>query len=111
MKLITVLLLLCSVVVFTRCSEKAISEDELIASLKAVGCTVLKEGKIHHSLEGAQRALWLNIDGKRISAYQFSTTAKAKLKVRTFRNGLNIGFWVFEYVDRRTAQKIERALE
>jgi hypothetical protein len=111
MKLIPVLMLLCSVVVFSRCSEEKISEDELLASLKTVGCTVIKEGRIHPSLEGALRALWLNIDGKRISAYQFSTTAKAKLKVRTFQNGLQIGFWVFEYVDGRTAEKIKRALK
>jgi len=109
MKLISGVMLLCSVLLFSGCSEKKVTEDEMLASLRAAGYVVIKEGKIHHSLEGAQQAFWLNVDGKRISAYEFSTTAKANLKVRTFQNGLNIGFWAFEYVDRLTAEKIEQA--
>jgi hypothetical protein len=110
MKLRTVIMLLSSVLMFSGCSEKNITDDELIASLKAAGYTVVKEAKIHHSLEGAQKAFWINIDGKRISAYQFDTVARAKLMGRTFKNGLYNGFWAFEFVDELTAEKIQKAL-
>jgi len=110
MKLISVVLLLWPVVLITGCSEKMVTEDELLSSLRAAGYIVVKEGKIHHSLEGAQQAFWLNIDGNRISAYRFDTIARAKLKAKTFQSGLNVGFWAFEYVDRLTAGKIEKTL-
>lgn len=111
MKLIPVCVVFFSLALHSGCSRKEVSAEELIAALEATGCNVVKEAKIHHSLEGALQAFWLRIDGRRVSAYQVSTTARANLKVRTFTDGLFIGCWVFEYVDSQTEGKLRRALE
>lgn len=111
MKFVPGVLFVCAVLMFSGCSQKKVSADELLASLRNTGCTVKKEGKIHASLEGAMEAFWLNIDGKRISAYQFSTVPKAELKKKSFQDGFSIGYWAFEFVDANTAEKIERALK
>ena len=104
------LFLFLSVLVFG-CIQKKLSSEELMSALKSAGYNVLKEGKIHHSLEGAQRAYWLKIDESRIAAYQYSTLSEARLKARSFRDGLCVGFWAFEFVDPQTAEKIKKALD
>ena len=104
------LFLFLSLIVFG-CAQKMLSEDELLSTLRSAGYSVEKEGKIHHSLEGAQKALWIKIDGTRVAAYQYSTVAKAKLRAKTFQGGIGSGYWVFEFADTQTAEKIKRALE
>ena len=93
------------------CIQKKLSSEELMSALKSAGYSVEKEGRIHHSLEGAQKALWIKIDGTRVAAYQYSTVAKAKLRAKTFRGGIVAGYWAFEFSDARTADKIKRALK
>lgn len=97
--------------VIAGCIEKRFEPDELINAIKASGCSIEKEGRIHHSLEGAQAAFWMNVDGKRVAAYQYSTVSKAKLRAKTFQSGFYAGYWAFEFADEATAQKIQRALK
>lgn len=104
------LFLILSLVAFG-CSQKMLTEEEMMNTLKAAGYSVEKEGKIHHSLEGARKALWLKIDGTRVAAYQYSTVAKAKLRAKTFQGGIYAGYWAFEFADVPTAEKIRKALE
>lgn len=111
MRLIPLCVLFISALLITGCGQKKLSEEELLAALQSEGYTVVKEGRIHPSLEGALLAFWINIDGSRVAAYQYSTTAKAKLKLRTFQNPLCVGYWAFEFVDARTQEKIKKALE
>jgi hypothetical protein len=93
------------------CGTQKLSVEDIVSRLNSNGYTVSQEGRIHNSLEGAQSAFWLNIDGKRISAYQYSTVDKARLKYRSFQNGLCVGYWAFEFVDEKTAEKIKSALK
>ena len=104
------LFLFLSLVVFG-CSQKMLTGEEMMNALKAAGYSVEKEGRIHHSLEGARKALWLKIDGTRVAAYQYGTVAKAKLRAKTFRGGIYAGYWAFEFADAPTAEKIQKALE
>ena len=104
------LFLFISLAVFG-CSQKMLNEEEMMNTLKAAGYSVEKEGRIHHSLEGARKALWLKIDGTRVAAYQYGTVAKAKLRAKTFRGGIYAGYWAFEFADAPTAEKIQKALE
>lgn len=92
------------------CSQEKVSPEELISSLQSAGYEASREKSIHHSIEDVEVAFWLNLDGNRVSAYRFDTVEKAKLKKKTFRNGLNIGYWAFEYVDPATAEKLEKVL-
>jgi len=100
-----------SVFLLTGCTQKRFEPDELVSAIKASGCTVEKEGRIHHSLEGAQAAFWMNVDGKRVAAYQYSTVSKAKLRAVTFQSGFFAGYWAFEFADEATAEKIKKALK
>lgn len=104
------LLLFLSLVAFG-CSQRMLNEEEMIDALKSAGYSVEKEGKIHHSLEGARKAMWLKIDGTRVAAYQYSTVSKAKLRAKTFQGGIYAGYWAFEFTDVPTAEKIQKALE
>ena len=111
MQKITFYLFLFLSLVIVGCVQKKLSSEELIAAFIAAGYRVEKEGRIHHSLEGAQKAMWIKIDDTRIAAYQYSTIAKTKLRAKTFRGGTNAGFWAFEFADAQTAEKIKKALE
>jgi recombinational DNA repair protein RecR len=93
------------------CSQEKVSPEDLINSLQAAGYSASREKNIHHSLEDAEIAFWINLDGNRVSAYCFDTVEKAKLKARTFRDGLNIGYWAFEYVDPASLEKLKKVLE
>ena len=100
-----------SLFVMFGCSQEKVSPEDLINSLQAAGYSASREKNIHHSLEDAEIAFWINLDGNRVSAYCFDTVEKAKLKARTFRDGLNIGYWAFEYVDPASLEKLKKVLE
>jgi hypothetical protein len=92
------------------CGHEKLTGDQIVAKIGAAGYAVEREARIHNTLEGAQDAFWISIDGTRISAYQFSTAAKAQLKARSFQDGVCHGYWAFEFVDTRTAEKLKKAL-
>ena len=93
------------------CSQPKLSPEELLSSLQSAGYKASKEKTIHHSIEGAEVAFWINIDGNMVSAFCFDTVEKAKLKRIKFKNGLSFGYWAFEYVDPITREKLTKALK
>jgi recombinational DNA repair protein RecR len=103
--------MLFSLFVLIGCSQKKLSPEELISSLQSAGYKATMEKSIHHSIEGAEIAFWVNIDGNMVSAFCFDTVEKAKLKKLKFKNGLNFGYWAFEYVDPITREKLTKALK
>ena len=111
MRLTSLFVVTLFMLLITGCIQKMLEPDELISAIKVSGCTIEKEGRIHHSLEGALAAFWINVDGKRVAAYQFGTESKAKLRATIFQSGFYVGYWAFEFADDKTAEKIKKALK
>ena len=110
MKLKPFSIILFSLLILSGCSQEKVSPEDLISSLRSAGYEASREKNIHHSIEDAEVAFWINLDGNRVSAYCFDTVEKANLKERTFRDGLSIGYWAFEYVDPASSEKLQKAL-
>lgn len=93
------------------CGQKEMTPEEMMSALRSAGHRVEKEADIHPSIQGALEGFWISVDGSRVAAFRYGTVAKAKLKGKSLRNGINVGFWAFEHADDITAEKIKKALK
>lgn len=105
------IVLMCCLIFMTGCRDRIVGLDEIISSLQSSGYDARKGPKIHHSIVGAQLGYWIKIDGVQVSAFQFGSREKAQLKAKMLRNGFYANYWVFEFTDPRTQEKIQQAFK
>jgi hypothetical protein len=111
-KILGLVVVFSMMVVLIGCGQKKLSPNEMMDAIRNAGGTVEKGSSILASLQGAELAFWMKVEGLEIACMRFDSVDKAKDKAEGYKNGISFGYWAFEYVkDAGVRDLLKKALE